>query len=244
VRQLVRNVEIMQTERAMSHISPETRLRLERSLEESEDLIAGVREEYAAANAVAAALKDTSMIDDLLGIFNFGPGATPDPAPVATPAPVSVPVAVAAPVISSPEPAPNLIVSSPQPTNVATSASANPAALSAWLTGIAAERGVAHAVLIHTNGTLEFGQVHEPGKLAAVIGEVERHSIELSNELKRSPSRVYTLEFNGGAIVALSLRLASGTKYLVVHLEDMASYSRIFAQAQRDYDELFAWSGG
>jgi hypothetical protein len=241
VRQLVRNVEIMQTERAMSHISPETRLRLERSLEESEDLIAGVREEYAAANAVAAALKDTSMIDDLLGIFNFGPGATP--APVPTPAPIPAPVA--APVISNPEPEPipNLIVSSPQPSG-ATTASANPAALSAWLTSIAAERGVAHAVLIHTNGTLEFGQVHEPTKLASVIGDVERYNIELSNELKRSPSRVYTLEFNGGAIVALSLRLASGTKYLVVHLEDMASYSRIFAQAQRDYDELLTWSGG
>jgi chromosome segregation protein len=245
VRQLVRNVEIMQTERAMSHISPETRLRLERSLEESEDLIAGVREEYAAANAVAAALKDTSMIDDLLGIFNFGPGATPDPTPVPTPAPAPIPAPVAAPVIiPEPEPAPNLIVSSPQPINVATTASANPAAMSAWLTSIAAERGVAHAVLIHTNGTLEFGQVHEPTKLAAVIGDVERYNIELSNELKRSPSRVYTLEFNGGAIVALSLRLAGGTKYLVVHLEDMASYSRIFAQAQRDYDELFAWSGG
>jgi chromosome segregation protein len=241
VRQLVRNVEIMQTERAMSHISPETRLRLERSLEESEDLIAGVREEYAAANAVAAALKDTSMIDDLLGIFNFGPGATP--APVPTPAPIPAPVV--APVISNPEPepAPNLIVSSPQPSG-ATTASANPAALSAWLTSIAAERGVAHAVLIHTNGTLEFGQVHEPTKLASVIGDVERYNIELSNELKRSPSRVYTLEFNGGAIVSLSLRLASGTKYLVVHLEDMASYSRIFAQAQRDYDELLTWSGG
>jgi hypothetical protein len=252
VRQLVRNVEIMQTERAMSHISPETRLRLERSLEESEDLIAGVREEYAAANAVAAALKDTSMIDDLLGIFNFGPAATPDPTPVPAPVPIPTsapaPVAVAAPMVSSPEPepAPNLIVSSPQPspTSVATAASANPAALSAWLTSIAAERGVAHAVLIHTNGTLEFGQVHEPMKLASVIGEVERYNIEMSNELKRSPSRVYTLEFNGGAIVTLSLRLASGTKYLVVHLEDMASYSRIFAQAQRDYDELFAWSGG
>ena len=249
VRQLVRNVEIMQTERAMSHISPETRLRLERSLEESEDLIAGVREEYAAANAVAAALKDTSMIDDLLGIFNFGPGATPDPTPVAASVPVPAPVAVpvAAPMISSPEPAPipNLIVSSPESSpTTASPASANPAALSAWLTGIAAERGVAHAVLIHTNGTLEFGQVHEPTKLASVIGEVERHNIELSNELKRSPSRVYTLEFNGGAIVALSLRLAGGTKYLVVHLEDMASYSRIFAQAQRDYDQLLAWSGG
>jgi chromosome segregation protein len=246
VRQLVRNVEIMQTERAMSHISPETRLRLERSLEESEDLIAGVREEYAAANAVAAALKDTSMIDDLLGIFNFGPGATPDPAPVVTPAPAPIPVPVAAPVISIPEPeaAPNLIVSGPQPSSATTTASANPAALSAWLTSIAAERGVAHAVLIHTNGTLEFGQVHEPTKLAGVIGDVERYNIELSSELKRSPSRVYTLEFNGGAIVALSLRLASGTKYLVVHLEDMASYSRIFAQAQRDYDELLAWSGG
>jgi chromosome segregation protein len=249
VRQLVRNVEIMHTERAMSHISPETRLRLERSLEESEDLIAGVREEYAAANAVAAALKDTSMIDDLLGIFNFGPGATPAPTPVAAPIPVSAPTPIsAAPVISSPEPEsiPNLIVSSPEPspTNVATTVSANPAALSAWLTGIAAERGVAHAVLIRTDGTLEFGQVHEPTKLAAVIGDVERYNIELSNELKRSPSRVYTLEFNGGAIVALSFRLTSGTKYLVVHLEDMASYSRIFAQAQRDYDELFAWSGG
>jgi chromosome segregation protein len=244
VRQLVRNVEIMQTERAMSHISPETRLRLERSLEESEDLIAGVREEYAAANAVAAALKDTSMIDDLLGIFNFGPGATPAPTPVATPVPVPVPVAT--PMISGPEPTPDLIISSPEPspTIAATTASTNPAALSAWLTSITAERGVAHAVLIHTNGTLEFGQVHEPTKLASVIGDVERYNIEMSNELKRSPSRVYTLEFNGGAIIALSLRLASGTKYLVVHLEDMASYSRIFAQAQRDYDELFAWSGG
>jgi hypothetical protein len=184
------------------------------------------------------------MIDDLLGIFNFGPGATPEPVPTPAPAPISVPVA--APVISSPEPepAPNLIVSSPQPNSATTTASANPAALSAWLTGIAAERGVAHAVLIHTNGTLEFGQVHEPAKLASVIGDVERYNIELSSELKRSPSRVYTLEFNGGAIVALSLRLAGGTKYLVVHLEDMASYSRIFAQAQRDYDELLTWSGG
>jgi hypothetical protein len=162
---------------------------------------------------------------------------------------VAPPVVVAvAPVISNPEPepTPNLIISNPEPIPApkATAASANPAALSAWLTSIAAERGVAHAVLIHTNGTLEFGQVHEPTKLAGVIGEVERYNIELSSELKRSPSRVYTLEFNGGAIVALSLRLASGTKYLVVHLEDMASYSRIFAQAQRDYDELFAWSGG
>jgi chromosome segregation protein len=251
VRQLVRNVEIMQTERAMSHISPETRLRLERSLEESEDLIAGVREEYAAANAVAAALKDTSMIDDLLGIFNFGPGATPEPAPVAAPAPVLAPVPVPVAAISSPEPAPipnlpipNLIVSNPEPAPaVASAAGANPAAMSAWLTSIAAERGVAHAVLIQANGTLEFGQVHEPTRFASVIGEVERHNVELSSELKRSPSRVYTLEFNGGAIVALSLRLASGTKYLVVHLEDMASYSRIFAQAQRDYDELLAWSG-
>ena len=145
-------------------------------------------------------------------------------------------------------PAPDLIVSSPEPIPTiltsTTAHSGNPGALSAWLTSIAAERGVAHAVLIHANGTLEFGQVHEPGKLATVIGEVERYNLELSNELKRSPSRVYTLEFNGGAIVALSLRVASGTKYLVVHLEDMASYSRIFAQAQRDYDQLLVWSGG
>jgi chromosome segregation protein len=246
VRQLVRNVEIMQTERAMSHISPETRLRLERSLEESEDLIAGVREEYAAANAVAAALKDTSKIDDLLGIFDFTPPGPPLPTPAAV-IPTPAPVMVQSPV-SSPEPAPNLIVSSPEPSptipTAPTTQTGNPAALSAWLTNIAAERGVAHAVLIHTNGTLEFGEVHEPGKLSTVIGEVERYNLELSNELKRSPSRVYTLEFSGGAIVALSLRVASGTKYLVVHLEDMASYSRIFAQAQRDYDQLLAWSGG
>ena len=251
VRQLVRNVEIMQTERAMSHISPETRLRLERSLEESEDLIAGVREEYAAANAVAAALKDTSMIDDLLGIFDFTPPAPPLPV-APPPTPVVVPIAAATDPVVEPEPtpmpAPDLIVSSPEPIpstpTVSTAQNGNPGALSAWLTSIAAERGVAHAVLIHANGTLEFGQVHEPGKLATVIGEVERYNLELSNELKRSPSRVYTLEFNGGAIVALSLRVASGTKYLVVHLEDMASYSRIFAQAQRDYDQLLVWSGG
>ena len=242
VRQLVRNVEIMQTERAMSHISPETRLRLERSLEESEDLIAGVREEYAAANAVAAALKDTSMIDDLLGIFDFAPPAPP--LPVVPPSPVAGATVPAVEPKPSPMPAPDLIVSSPEPIVSSTAQNGNPGALSAWLTSIAAERGVAHAVLIRANGTLEFGQVHESGKLATVIAEVERHNLELSNELKRSPSRVYTLEFNGGAIVALSLRLASGTKYLVVHLEDMASYSRIFAQAQRDYDQLLAWSGG
>jgi hypothetical protein len=251
VRQLVRNVEIMQTERAMSHISPETRLRLERSLEESEDLIAGVREEYAAANAVAAALKDTSMIDDLLGIFDFAPPAPPLPV-APPPTPVVVPIAAATlPVVEpkpAPMPTPDLIVSSPEPistiANATTVQTGNPGALSAWLTSIAAERGVTHAVLLHHNGTLEYGQVHDPGKLATVIGEVERYNLELSNELKRSPSRVYTLEFNGGAIVALSLRVASGTRYLVVHLEDMASYSRIFAQAQRDYDQLLAWSGG
>jgi hypothetical protein len=27
----------------------------------------------------------------------------------------------------------------------------------------------------------------------------------------------------------------------VIQLEDMASYSRIFAQAQRDYDQLLEW---
>ncbi len=81
VRQLERLLNALKTERAVTRIAPETRLRLERNLSEAEALISSAREEHAAASAVAAVLSDSSNLEDLLGFFDAvtPPAPSPDP---------------------------------------------------------------------------------------------------------------------------------------------------------------------
>ena len=223
IRQLSRLADALAAERNMSRITPETRTRLEKNLEEAQELILHARQEYAAASAVAAALADSSQIDDLLGVFSMK-----------QPAPVEVP---------KPEPVVQVVVAS--------LASQVPAvghtnALHQWLADISRERGIGQTGIIRSDGTLETGNVARAAELGHLLAETERYNLDLSSELRRKPARLHTIEYQGGALIAMFMRKneaeASSQSTIVIQLEDMASYSRIFAQAQRDYDQLLEWA--
>ncbi len=215
IRQLSRLSDALAAERNMSRITPETRIRLEKNLEEAEELILHARQEYAAASAVAAALADSSQIDDLLGVFSMKPV-----------------VVVQAPVVEPP--------SAPE-----TRAGENNA-LHQWLADISRERGIGQTGIIRSDGTLEAGNVARAAELGHLLKETERFNLDLSSELRRKPARLHTIEYQGGALIAMFMRKneaeASALSTIVIQLEDMASYSRIFAQAQRDYDQLLEWA--
>jgi chromosome segregation protein len=217
IRQLSRLADALATERNMSRITPETRNRLEKNLEEAEELILHARQEYAAASAVAAALADSSQIDDLLGVFSMKK-----------------------PVVPAPTPQPAVVQSVPQ-----TSPEENNA-LHQWLADISRERGIGQTGIIRSDGTLEVGNVARASELGRLLAETERYNLDLSSELRRKPARLHTIEYQGGALIAMFMRKneaeASAKSTIVIQLEDMASYSRIFAQAQRDYDQLLEWS--
>jgi chromosome segregation protein len=217
IRQLSRLSDALAAERNMSRITPETRSRLEKNLEEAEELILHARQEYAAASAVAAALADSSQIDDLLGVFSMKPVAK---------------VQATAPVVEIP--------SLPE-----TSAVENNA-LHQWLADISRERGIGQTGIIRSDGTLEVGNVARASELGHLLAEAERFNLDLSSELRRKPARLHTIEYQGGALIAMFMRKneaeASAQSTIVIQLEDMASYSRIFAQAQRDYDQLLEWA--
>ncbi len=219
IRQLSRLSDALAAERNMSRITPETRTRLEKNLEEAEELILHARQEYAAASAVAAALADSSQIDDLLGVFSMKPVVT-----VKVPEPV-----VIAQTPSVPE----------SPTQEHNS-------LHQWLADISRERGIGQTGIIRSDGTLEVGNVARASELGHLLAETERFNLDLSSELRRKPARLHTIEYQGGALIAMFMRKneaeASSKSTIVIQLEDMASYSRIFAQAQRDYDQLLEWA--
>jgi hypothetical protein len=221
IRQLSRLSDALATERNMSRITPETRTRLEKNLEEAQELILHARQEYAAASAVAAALADSSQIDDLLGVFS-----------------VKLPTETIEDVV--PEPVPELIV----PIEVETAPQNN--ALHQWLADISRERGIGQTGIIRSDGTLEMGNVARAAELGHLLKETERYNLDLSSELRRKPARLHTIEYQGGALIAMFMRKneaeASSQSTIVIQLEDMASYSRIFAQAQRDYDQLLEWA--
>lgn len=220
IRQLSRLADALAAERSMSRITPETRSRLEKSLEEAEELIKHARQEYAAASAVAAALADSSQIDDLLGVFSVKKVA---PAPTPQPEPIAVQI-------------PSLQENSTGKNN----------ALHQWLSDISRERGIGQTGIIRSDGTLEVGNVTRPSELGRLLAETERYNLDLSSELHRKPARLHTIEYQGGALIAMFMRKneaeASAKFTIVIQLEDMASYSRIFAQAQRDYDQLLEWA--
>ena len=219
IRQLTRLSDALAAERNMSRITPETRARLEKNLEEAEELILHARQEYAAASAVAAALADSSQIDDLLGVFSIKPVITVQK---------SEPVVV----VETP--------SAPQTNAVESNA------LHQWLSDISRERGIGQTGIIRSDGTLEVGNVARAAELGHLLAETERYNLDLSSELRRKPARLHTIEYQGGALIAMFMRKneaeASSKSTIVIQLEDMASYSRIFAQAQRDYDQLLEWA--
>jgi chromosome segregation protein len=220
IRQLSRLSDALAAERNMSRITPETRARLEKNLDEAEELIVHARQEYAAASAVAAALADSSQIDDLLGVFSMK--------------------------------APEKVVEAPKPEPIAevltlvTENTPHNNSLHQWLADISRERGIGQTGVIRSDGTLETGNVARAAELGHLLAETERYNLDLSSELRRKPARIHTIEYQGGALIAMFMRKnepeAGATSTIVIQLEDMASYSRIFAQAQRDYDQLLEWA--
>ncbi len=199
----------------------DTRLRLTRTLEEAERLLLSARQEYEAASAVASALQDSGQIEDLLGVL--GP--------------------MAAVTRSAPTPAPNPTVIAEEPAPAAPVSLESDHPLHRWLSTLSRERGVGRIALMR-DGVLEHGNVSDPAGLAQLLHEMERYNADLAAELKRKPARLYTVEYAGGAALALHLRGLEGetTRTIVVQLEDMAVYSRIFLQAQKDFDQLVAWA--
>ncbi len=216
-RQLNQLVDVLAAEPG-GRIMPETRLRLTRTLEESERLLITSRQEYEAASAVATALQDSGQIDDLLGVL--GPIFKKMP-PTAVPEPVVEP---------EPEAEPVTAISDKH--------------LHRWISDLSRERGVGRVALMR-GSVLESGNVTDPKGLSKLLEEVERYNLDLSLELKRKPARLYTVEYAGGAALALYLRDGDETisRYtILIQLEDMAVYSRIFSQAQKDFDQLVEWS--
>jgi chromosome segregation protein len=225
-RQLNQLVSVLNAEPG-GRILPETRLRLTRTLEEAERLLAASRQEYEAASAVAAALQDSGQIDDLLGVL--GPivkRMTPAPKPEMHPEanPQTNPS-------SGPRVGDSLGFNNDSPLHL-------------WITDLSRERGVGGVALMRGE-TLERGNVSNPEGLGKLLSEVERYNLDLASELKRQPARLYTVEYAGGAALALYLREKADTisRYtLVIQLEDMAVYSRIFSQAQKDFEQLVEWA--
>jgi hypothetical protein len=220
-RQLAQLVSVLGAEPG-GRLMVDTRLRLTRTLEEAERLLVTARQEYEAASAVASALQDSGQIEDLLGVL--GPMAT-----VTKSTPAEPP---ASPTVIESEPAASVSADGDHP-------------LRAWLAALSRERGVGRVALMH-DGALEHGNVSDPAGLAALLAETARYNADLAAELKRRPARLYTVEYAGGAALALYLRPAHSdapTRYtIVVQLEDMAVYSRIFLQAQKDFDQLVQWA--
>ncbi len=246
VRQLDRLLVALNTERAVTRIAPETRLRLERNLSEAEALISAARDEHAAASAVAAVLSDSTNLEDLLGFFDtVVPQSAPIPEPEPEPQAVSQPTVELEPMVEAePEPA-KLEPTEAEPVQtepVRADASSVPEALRAWLDHLSTERGVGQVALLRLDGHLEIGQVEGHAELARLLTETERYNQELAQELHRKPARLTTVEFGGGALVTAFLRSPSGDRALIVRLEDATAYSRVFSQLLRDHDDLSTWA--
>ncbi len=230
-RQLGQLASVLSAEPA-GRILVDTRLRLTRTLEEAERLLVTARQEYEAASAVAAALQDSGQIDDLLGVL--GPMQKKVVPPVA-----AVPLE---PTQVEPTQAVTVPAAESLPAEPLTTDTNNP--LHMWIAALSRERGVGRVALMK-NGTLEQGNVSDPAALGKLLLEVERYNLELASELKRKPVRLYTVEYAGGAALALYLRPNEGemAQYtIVVQLDDMAVYSRIFSQAQKDFELLVGWA--
>ncbi len=225
IRQLLRLSSVLATEPG-TRLAPETRLKLERTLEEAERLLLVARQEAEAATAVAAALRDTGQIDDLLGIFGGDTSIVKQAAQEARTSPQE-----------EPEPAPVMMMAATNQTttNLATT----------WIQEVSKERGVAQAALITASGELQAGSIHEPNKIATLLLEMDKYQRELSKELERRPARICTIEQTSGTLLAMFLAGEQDTKHFItVKIEDIAVMSRIFANAQRDYEALRNWSQG
>jgi hypothetical protein len=216
IRQLLRLSTVLATEPG-TRLAPETRLKLERTLEEAERLLQVARQEAEAANAVAAALRDTGQIDDLLGIFGGDMNIVRQAAAEAKLTPVEEPRA---------EQVVMTVASSGSTANLAT----------AWISD-------AQAALITAKGELQAGSIHEPAKIATLLIEMDKYQRELAKELERRPARICTVEQTGGTLLAMFLAGEHETKHFItVQIEDVAVMSRIFANAQRDFETLKNWS--
>jgi hypothetical protein len=113
----------------------------------------------------------------------------------------------------------------------------------AWISEVSKERGVAQAALIAANGELQAGSIHEPAKIATLLLEMDKYQRELAKELERRPARICTVEQTGGTLLAMFLAGEQDTKHFItLQIEDVAVMSRIFANAQRDYETLKNWS--
>ncbi|MFN3266939.1 MAG: hypothetical protein ACK41E_08880 [Deinococcales bacterium] len=223
VRQLLRLSTVLAAEPG-TRLTPETRLKLERTLEEAERLLQVARQEAEAATAVAAALRDVGQIDDLLGIFGGDSQVLQQAVIEAKTAPSEEEIFVA-------------------PVVVAQNSSHSPAAV--WVSEVSKERGVASAALIAASGELQAGSVHEPQKIANLLLEMDKYQRELAKELERRPARICTIEQSGSTFLAIFLSGELETKHFIaVKIDDVAVMSRIFANAQRDFESLRNWSQG
>jgi hypothetical protein len=223
VRQLLRLSTVLATEPG-TRLAPETRLKLERSLEEAERLLVLARQEADAANAVALALQSSGQIDDLLGIFGGDMSIMKQAAAEAKIIPIKE---------EGEAPEVMTVSSSGDTSNLAT----------VWIAEVSKERGVAQAALIAANGELQAGSIHEPAKIATLLLEMDRYQRELAKELERRPARICTVEQTGGTLLALFLAGENTTKHFItVKIDDVAVMSRIFANAQRDFETLKNWS--
>jgi chromosome segregation protein len=221
VRQLLRLSTVLAAEPG-TRLTPETRLKLERTLEEAERLLQIARQEAEAATAVAAALRDVGQIDDLLGIFGGDSQAMQQAVSEAHNAPLEEP--------------------DPEPLSPVTTASSQSLAAN-WVAEVSKERGVAGAALIAASGQLQAGSIHEPAKIASLLLEMDKYQRELAKELERRPARICTVEQSGSTLLAVFLSGELETKHFItVKIDDVAVMSRIFANAQRDFEGLKNWS--
>ncbi len=225
IRQLLRLSTVLATEPG-TRLSPETRLKLERTLEDAERLLVVARQEAEAATAVAAALRDMGQIDDLLGIFGGDTSGLQQAVVEAKTSPAEEIEELSAPVVQT----------------VSSSGVQNSVA-AIWIADVLKERGVAQAALISANGDLQAGSIHEPAKIATLLIEMDRYQRELAKELERRPARICTVEQSSGTLLMVFLAGENETKHFItVKIDDVAVMSRIFANAQRDFEVLRNWS--
>ncbi|MBB6098343.1 hypothetical protein HNR42_001768 [Deinobacterium chartae] len=94
------------------------------------------------------------------------------------------------------------------------------------------ERGVDSVVLVQ-NGQAQWGEL--PGGQDA-LRDLVQATAELSGELRRQPPRLLTLEYGGGALIALLFPAKSAQ--LLVGLSDITQLSRLLALLGRQQAEL------
>ncbi len=216
---LLRLLDVLANERQLESVSPQTRKTLETTVSEAESLAATVRDEYSAAQSVAAALNN-SEIENLLGVFG-NTNLTPAKTETKT--------------------TPTQAAASQSALHVGSGRTLTND-FKHWLEAITKERGVAR-VLVMNDGELEFGALENPNQMANLLEQTERYHNEFAEELNRQAPWLHSTEFAGGTLIVLNLRPESGYKRtILIELQDQTVYNRIYTQASRDYVQLVNWA--